>query len=50
MFPELITSQEIYFGVLTAVTMKSMVFCVVTLCNSEKARHFLGMYGLHLQG
>jgi hypothetical protein len=37
------------FEVLTAMTMKSMVFRVVTPCSSEKARRFGGIYRLHRQ-
>jgi hypothetical protein len=39
------------FEVLTAVTMKNTVFCVLSPCNEvEVHRHFEGMYCLHFQG
>jgi hypothetical protein len=38
------------FAVLVVVTVKSTIFWVVTPYSSERARHFVGTYRLHLQG
>jgi hypothetical protein len=38
------------YEVLTAVTMTSTVFWVVTSCSSEKALRIAGTYSLYLQG
>jgi hypothetical protein len=38
------------FEVLSPVIMKSTVFWSVTLCGSETARRFGGIYRLHIQG
>jgi hypothetical protein len=36
--------------VITAMSMRNMVFRDVTPCSSERARHFGGTYRLHLHG
>jgi hypothetical protein len=41
--------MDIKFEVLTAVTVVSMIFWVVTLCSSEKVRHFGGTCHLHFR-
>lgn len=38
------------FGVVMAVVVNGMIFCVVMQCRSERGRHFGGMYCFQLQG
>jgi hypothetical protein len=41
---------DVGFEVLTAVTIKSVVFLDVMTCNPVVHRRLGGMYSLHLQG
>jgi hypothetical protein len=45
-----VTKLYVGFTVLTMLSMKSMVFWVVTMCPLEKAQRFGGTYCSHLQG
>jgi hypothetical protein len=38
------------FEVLTAMTMKCMVFWVVLACSAVRLKHFIGRYCFHLLG
>jgi hypothetical protein len=39
-----------WFEYITAVTMESAIFWIVTLCSSEEVRRIRRTYNLHLQG